>query len=75
MITDIRSYFVIQHKDTKRLWNGHSWIIPQDRLDVYACALDDDTPEEDYAESSVHALNNADDYEITTITVETRIIL
>lgn len=75
MTTYSQNYFVIQHKDTKRLWNGHSWINPQDRLDVYACSLDPDSPEEDYAESSVHVLNHADDYEMTSIVIETRIIL
>lgn len=75
MITHTHDYLVIQHKDTKRLWNGRSWITPQDRLDVYACSLDPDSPEEDYADSSVHTLNQADDYELTFITIETRIIL
>lgn len=75
MITHTQDYFVLQHKDTKRLWNGRSWITPIDRLDVYACSLDPDNLEEDYAESSVHALNDANDYELTSITIETRIIL
>ena len=75
MITYTQDYFVIQNKDTKQLWNGHKWITPQDRLDVYACSLDPDSPEEDYSDSSVHTLNHADDYELTSIVIETRIIL
>lgn len=75
MIAHNQDYFVIQNKLTKQLWNGRSWINPQDRLDVYACSLDPDSPEEDYADSSVHSLNQADDYELTSITIETRIIL
>ena len=75
MITYSQDYFVIQHKITKQLWNGDMWINPQDRLDVFACSLDPDSPEEDYADSSVHALNQPDDYELTSIVIETRIIL
>lgn len=75
MTTYTQDYFVIQNKLTKQLWNGHMWITPQDRLDVYACSLDPDSPEEDYADSSVHTLNHPDDYEMTSIIIETRIIL
>ena len=75
MITYSDDYFVIQNKLTKQLWKGHMWITPQDRLDVYACSLDPDSPEEDYADSSVHALNHPDDSEMTYIVIETRIIL
>lgn len=75
MINYSDDYFVIQHKDSKKLWDGHKWITPKDRLDIYGCSLDPDNPEEDYSESSVHTLNDADDYELTSITIETRIIL
>ena len=75
MITYSQDYFVIQNKLTKQLWNGHKWITPQDRLDVYGCSLDPDSPEEDYADSSVHLLNHPDDYELASIVIETRIIL
>lgn len=51
MTTYSQDYFVIQHKDTKQLWDGHKWITPQDRLDVYGCSLDPDSPEEDYSDS------------------------
>ena len=75
MSTYSQEYFVIQNKLTKQIWYGHKWITPVDRLDVFGCALDPDSLEEEYAESSVHALNHADDYELTTIYIETRIIL
>ena len=75
MTTYSQEYFVIQNKLTKQLWDEHKWITPVDRLDVFSCSLDPDSLEEDYSESSVHALNHADDYELTTITIETRIIL
>ena len=75
MITYSQDYFVIQNKLTKELWYDNKWITPKDRLDIYGCSLDPDSPEEDYADSSVHALNHPDDYELTSIVIETRIIL
>ena len=75
MITYTQGYFVIQNKLTKQLWEGHKWITPKDRLDIYGCHLDPDSLEEDYADSSVHTLNHPDDYELTSIVIETRIIL
>ena len=75
MSTHSQYYFVIQNKLTKQLWRDTKWITPIDRLDVYGCSLDPDSPEEDYSDSSVHALNHADDYELTSIVIETRIIL
>ena len=75
MSTYSQDYFVIQKKDTKQLWDGHKWITPQDRLDVYRCSLDPDSLEEDYAEVSVNIPDHPDDYELTSVIVETRIIL
>ena len=74
MITYSRGYFVIQNKLTKQLWKGHTWITPQDHLDVYACSLDPESPEEYYAYSSVHLLNHPDDYEMIYV-IETRSVL
>ena len=74
MITYSRGYFVIRNKLTKQLWKGHMWITPQDHLDVYACSLDPDSPEEYYAYSSVHLLNRPDDYEMIYV-IETRSVL
>lgn len=75
MTTYSQDYFVIQHKDTKQLWDGHKWITPKDRLDVYGCSLDPDSLEEDYAEVSVNIQDHPDDYELTCISIETRINL
>ena len=73
MITYSQDYFVIQNKLTKQLWNGDMWINPQDRLDVFACSLDPDNLEEDYAETLVNIPDHPDDYELNNITIETRI--
>ena len=75
MSTYSQDYFVIQNKLTKQLWRDTKWITPQDRLDVYCCSLDPDSLEEDYAEVSVNIPDHPDDYELTSVTVETRIIL
>ena len=75
MTTYSQEYFVIQNKLTKQLWDEHKWITPADRLDVYGCSLDPDSLEEDYSEATINIQDHPDDYELTTITIETRIIL
>lgn len=75
VISYTQSYAVIQNTITKQLWNGHQWITPENRLEVYVCSLDPDDTQNGYAESSVHTLCSPNTYELKTITVETRINL
>lgn len=73
MITTTQDYFVIQHVETKQIWDGKAWRTPVDRLDILMSQLDPDDLENDYSEQSANITNDPDDYEIANVTIETNI--